>query len=416
MKFKPRPGVVAALDIGSAKVSCLIAEVDGEATPRIIGYGQHAAFGMKRGMVVDMDQTETAIREAVHQAEDMAGVQVTAVTVNLGGVHLQSQLIDSLIVLNHREINDDDIAKVTEVACAKQLEGDRQIIHAIPVKYLLDNQADIRDPRGMAGSRLEADVHIASGTKTGVRNVVRCVERCQLMVEEIMVSAYASAEACLLTDEKDLGVCLIDIGGGTCDIAIYDDGKPVYFGVVPVGGWHITSDIARGLSTPLAQAERIKTLYGSALASLVEGHEQIEVPQVGDHDDDASQRISRSALAGIIQPRCEEILEMVRERLEQSGFVGAFGRRVVLTGGASQLHGFRQLAEVVLDKSVRLARPQGVEGLTDISGGPQFSVAVGLIKRAARGGLQRRKAAAAEGAFAALWQRLQQWWKDSFQT
>ena len=417
MAPRHRSGIIAALDIGSSKVCCLIAEVEEGRAPRVVGYGQHAAHGMKRGMVVDMDQTETAIREAVHQAEDMAGVSVSSVVVNIGGVHLNSQMIDSLVVLNQHDITDEDLQKVTEVACAKQLEGDRQIIHAIPAKYLLDNQTDIRDPRGMTGSRLEADVHIVSGTKTGIRNVVRCVERCHLEVEDIIVSGYASAESCLVDDEKELGVCLVDIGGGTCDIAIYDEGKPVYFACVPVGGWHITSDIARGLSTPLNHAERIKTLYGCAMASLVDANESIEVPHVGEDDDNATNRISRGALAGIIQPRCEEILELVREKIEQTGLESTFGRRVVLTGGASQLLGFRQLAEVVLDKSVRLARPIGLEGLTDISGGPNFATAAGLILRAHRSGRNTARRKSAEGkAFNSLWTTAKNWLKDSFQT
>lgn len=417
MAARSRPGIIAALDIGSSKVCCLIAEVEEGQAPRIIGYGQHAAHGMKRGMVVDMDQTETAIREAVHQAEDMAGVAVSRVVVNIGGVHINSQMIDSLVVLNQHDITHEDLQKVTEVACAKQLEGDRQIIHAIPAKYLLDNQTDIRDPRGMTGSRLEADVHIVSGTKTGIRNVVRCVERCHLEIDDLIVSGYASAEACLVEDEKELGVCLVDIGGGTCDIAIYDEGKPVHFACVPVGGWHITSDIARGLSTPINHAERIKTLYGCAMASLIDGNDSIEVPHVGEDDVNTTNRISRGALAGIIQPRCEEILELVREKIEQTGLESTFGRRVVLTGGASQMEGFRQLAEVVLDKSVRLARTSHLEGLTDISGGPHFATAAGLILRAQRSGHQTARRKSSEGGvFSSLWHTTKNWLKDSFQT
>jgi cell division protein FtsA len=379
MSARSKNRIIAGLDIGSSKVSCFIAELDEFYTPRIIGYGQYASSGMKRGMVVDMDRTETAIREAVHQAEDMAAVEISGVLVALGGVHLRSHMTDGLVVLGQHDIGDADIHKVIDVARARQLEGDRQVIHAQPTRYLLDNQADIRDPRGMTGSRLEADVHIISAASSAIRNVIRCVERCNLEVQDIVVQPYASALATLVPDEKELGVALVDIGGGTCDIAIYCDGALVFTAVIPVGGQHITADIARGLSIPLAQAERIKTLHGCAMASAISEDEEIEIQHVGEEQDSEPVHILKSALAGIIQPRCEEMLEMIRDKIEQSGFESAIGRRVVLTGGSSQLMGLKQLSEVVLDKSVRLARPTGVQGLTDLSGAPQFATAIGLL-------------------------------------
>ena len=371
--------IVAGLDIGSSKVACFIAELDEFFTPRIIGYGQYASSGMKRGMIVDMDRTETAIRESVNQAEDMAGVEITGVLVGLGGVHLRSHMTDGLVVLNNHEITDADIHKVIDVARARQLEGDRQVIHAQPTRYLLDNQADIRDPRGMTGSRLEADVHIISAASSSIRNVVRCVERCNLEVQDIVVQPYASALSVLVPDERELGVAMVDMGGGTCDIAIYADGALVYTAVIPIGGQHITADIARGLSTPLAQAERVKTLHGCAMAGAISEDEEIEITHVGEEQEGEPAHILKSALAGIIQPRCEEMLEMIRDKIEQSGFESSIGRRVVLTGGTSQLSGMKQLAEVVLDKSVRLARPTGVQGLTDLSSAPQFATPVGLL-------------------------------------
>ena len=374
--------IIAGLDIGSGKVACFIAEMDEFYTPHVIGYGQYASSGMKRGMIVDMDRTENAIREAVNQAEDMAGVEISGVLVALGGVHLRSHMTDGLVVLNNQDITDADIHKVIDVARARQLEGDRQVIHAQPTRYLLDNQADIRDPRGMTGNRLEADVHIISAAASAIRNIVRCVERCNLDVQDIVVQPYASALSVLVPDERELGVALVDIGAGTCDIAIYADGALVYTAVIPVGGQHITQDIARGLSTPLSQAERIKTLYGCAMAGAISEDDEIEITHVGEEKDGEPVHILRSALAGIIQPRCEEMLELVRDKIEQSGFESTIGRRVVLTGGTSQLSDMKQLAEVVLDKSVRLARPdQGsnVAGLTDLSGAPQFATSIGLL-------------------------------------
>tara|TARA_R110000868_G_scaffold218576_2_gene469280 strand:+ start:200578 stop:201822 length:1245 start_codon:yes stop_codon:yes gene_type:complete len=406
---------IAGLDIGGSKVSCFIAELDDFYNPRVIGYGQHVSHGMKRGMIIDMDRTETAIREAVAQAEEMADVSVNSVYVSLGGVHLRSHMTDGLVVLNQHEITDVDIAKVIDVARAKQLEGDRQIIHAQPVRYVLDSHTDIRDPRGMTGSRLESEVHIISAASNAVRNVARCVERCHLDIDDIIVQPYASALSCLVPDEKELGVCLVDMGGGTCDIAIYAEGVLLYTAVLPVGGNHITSDIARGLSTPLSYAERIKNLYGCALASLVQGDENIDIPHVGEDEEAATGHVTRGALAGIIQPRCEEILEMVRDKIEQSGFESVIGRRVVLTGGTSQLEGMKQLAEVVLDKNVRLARPVELEGLTDMSSLPQFSTVSGLVVHGAKEFAAQQRNRAVSRKFVDLFAHLNKWLKDAFQ-
>lgn len=404
--------VIAGLDIGSSKVTCFIAELDDFFNPRVVGYGQYASSGMKRGMIIDMDRTETAVREAVHQAEEMAGVTIDNVVLSLGGVHLSSHMTDGLVVLNNHEISDDDILKVIDVARAKQLEGDRQIIHSQATKYVLDNQTDIRDPRGMTGSRLEAEVHIISAASSAVRNVVRCVERCNLIVDDLVVQPYASAVSCLVSDEKELGVCLVDMGGSTCDIAIYAENALLYTAVVPVGGQHITSDIARGLSTPLSHAERIKTLYGCAMASMVSGDDNIDVPHVGEDEDSTSNHITKGALAGIIQPRCEEILEMIREKIEQSGFENVIGRRVVLTGGTSQLQGMKQLAEVVLDKSVRQARPNGLEGLTDLSSNPQFATVSGLVIYAAKQAAARKRQ---QRAVVGNWfAGVHRWFRDAF--
>ena len=419
--MRSKHSIIAGLDIGSSKVACFIAEVSEDLpTPQVIGYGTCASHGIKRGMVVDMDATERAIREAVTMAEEMADVQIGSVFVSLGGVHLRSHVTDGLIVLGNNEIAQSDLDKVLEVAKAKQLEGDRQIVHALPMRYVLDDQLDIRDPKGMMGSRLEADVNIISAAKAPCRNVIRCVQRCNLDVSGVVVSSYASAEATLIEDEKELGVALVDIGGGTCDIAIYDQDALVYASVVPVGGNHITSDIARGLSTPIHHAERIKTLYGSAMASQVDSDTNIDLPHVGEDEDTMSGHITRSQLAGIIQPRCEEMLEMVRSEIEKSGFESTIGRRVVLTGGTSQLHGFRQLAEMVLDKSVRVAKPTGLDGLTSMSGVPQFATVSGLVLEGCKGSRRRVKTRTTKRAhmpaLGGYWTALQRWFKESFQT
>ncbi|MBI1364042.1 MAG: cell division protein FtsA [Proteobacteria bacterium] len=413
--LRQRHNIIAGLDIGSSKVCCFIAELDDFSNPRVIGYGVQASHGMKRGMIVDMDQTERAIREAVHQAEEMAGVEISAVYVGVGGVHLTSHMTDGLIVLGQHEITDADLDKVVDVACAKQLEGDRQIIHALATAYVLDNQKDIRDPRGMTGARLESEVHIISAAKASVRNIQRCVERCNLEVAGTVVEPYASALATLVEDEKELGVCMVDVGGGTCDIAIFDEGALLYTAVVPIGGNHITSDIARGLSTPLHHAERIKTLYGCAMASMVEGDENIDIPHVGEDEETMTGHITRGQLAGIIQPRCEEILEMVRGQLEKSGYESVIGRRIVLTGGTSQLRGIKNLAEIVLDKTVRIAKPVGLEGLTGMSGIPQNATAAGLILFGARQASRQLRSRRRESPVSGWVGSLNRWLRESFQ-
>ncbi len=371
--------LIAGLDIGSHKVCCFIAERTDSGKARVIGYGQHISSGIKYGSIVDMDQTEQAIRRAVHQAEEMAGESISSVVVSLSGNSVRSQRTDGLVLLNNQEVTEEDLERLKTEACAQFLDGDREIIHAVTSRYTLDGQGEIRDPRGMLGNRLEAVVNIVTAAKTAVRNIVRCVDRCNLDVAEMVVQPYASALSCLVEDERELGVALVDIGGGTCNIAIYVEGTLAYTKVIAVGGDNITSDIAHGLSTPLNHAERIKTLYGCAMAQSLNSDDNIQVPKVGENEDTATGQISRAQLTGIIQPRSEEILEMIRDAIEQSGFEAAIGRRVVLTGGTAQLAGFKELAEVVLDKTVRVARPFGVEGLTDLSGTPQFATAAGLI-------------------------------------
>jgi cell division protein FtsA len=398
MVTRGRNRIIAGLDIGSSKVACFIAELDEFYNPHVLGYGQHASTGLKKGQIVDMDRTETAIREAVHAAEDMAGVEISGVLVSLGGVGLKSHVTDGLVVLNaNHEVSDADVFKVIDVARARQIEGDRQIIHAQATKYVLDSQADIRDPRGMTGARLEADVHIITAPTAALRNVVRCVERANLEVQDLVVQPYASALSTLVNDERELGVALVDIGGGSSDIAIYADGALVYTGIIPIGSQHVTADIARGISTPLSAAERIKVLHGCALSSLITADEEIEIPVVGEDAGNEPIRMTKSALSGIIQPRCEEMLELIRDKIEQSGYENAIGRRVVLTGGGSQLTGLRQLAEVVMDKSVRLARPNGVQGLTDLSSAPAFATGVGLLIYGARQAAQASRVRVKDG-------------------
>lgn len=380
-----RPGVVAALDVGSSKVACFVAKIEpgkmpnGLAPMRIIGIGHQVSKGVKNGNIVDMDAAEEAIRAAVDAAERMAGTTVRDVLVSLACGEPRSQTIGVQANIPAREVLDSDLSKLVALGQQKYAPEGRDVLHAIPINYTVDGNRGIRDPKGMFGERVGVDLHMVSVMHGPLRNLELCVERCHLGVAGMVAAPYASGLSVLVEDETDLGVTVIDMGGGTTSLAVFFEGQMVFCDAIPVGGQHITNDIARGLSTPIAHAERMKTLYGSALASPSDEREMIDVPQVGEEDQNSANHIPRSILTGIIQPRLEETLELVRTRLEKSGFDRVAGQRVVLTGGAAQLNGARELAARVLDKQTRIGQPLRYQGLADATGGPAFASAAGLV-------------------------------------
>ncbi len=384
--LKTRSGLVAALDVGTTKVCCLIARAGVDLGPyepkglKIIGIGHHVSGGLRSGTVVDLDETEAAIRATVEAAEQMAGENIRDVVVNLSGGEPESRLIAYEISIAGHEIGDGDPRRILDPAVLKNgLARERELIHTIPVGYSIDGNRGVRDPRGMYGERLGVNLHIITALSGAVRNLETSVQRCHLGVEDKIVSAYASALSSLVEDEIQLGVTCVDMGGGTTSIAVFFDGELVHTDSIPLGGVHVTNDIARGLSTPLKQAERLKTLYGSALPSSSDDREIIKVPLVGEDKTAESSQVPRSMLVGIIRPRVEEILEMVRDRLEAAGFDKVAGRRVVLTGGASQLPGVCELAGSIIDKQVRMGRPRALEGMPEATTGPAFSTSAGLL-------------------------------------
>ena len=384
-----RNGILAALDVGSSKICCLIAKIEdarGDSPERlkVIGIGQQLSRGVKAGAVVDMDAAEDAILNAVHAAEQMADETLEQVVVSLSGGYPASRLVGVEVAIDGHEIDNADLRRALDQG--HQIEGvlgqpekGRQLIHSIPVGYTIDNSRGIRDPRGMFGERLGVNMHIVTAASGPVRNLATCVQRAHLDIAGFVVSPFASGLAALVEDETDLGVTLIDMGGGTTSISVFLEGNVIHTDVVPLGGQHVTSDIARGLSTPLSHAERLKTLYGHAIANQSDEHELIDVPQVGEEDEGHVQQVPRSLLVGIIQPRLEETFELVRSRLEASGFDKMGGRRVVLTGGASQLPGMRDLAALVLEKQVRIGRPIHLSGLAEATSGPAYATAAGLL-------------------------------------
>lgn len=377
-----RNGLIAALDVGSTKVCCFLARLQEDGHPRIVGIGHQVARGMRGGAVVDLEELEHSIRAAVDAAEDMAGERVKAVVVNLSGGAPGSTNVKVEVAMNGHAVNEADIRRMLDHGRAHHESADRDLIHAIPVDYTIDGNEGIRDPRGMYGERLGVAIHVISAAIGPVRNLMTVVHRCHLDIEARVVSPFAAGLACLVEDEKELGVTCIDMGGGTTSIAVFVAGQLVHTDVIAVGGHHVTNDIARGLSTPLNYAERMKTLYGSAIPSPSDDREMLKVPLVGEDEDAASNTVPRSMLIQIIQPRLEETLELVRSHLEKSGFDKMAGRRVVLTGGASQMQGVRDLAGLVLDKQVRLGRPVGLHGLPEATNGPAFSTCAGLIRYA----------------------------------
>ncbi len=377
-------GLIAALDVGSTKICCFIAREAADGMPRILGIGQQASRGIKNGAIVDMDQVETAILNAVHAAEQMAGETIDRVLVNLSGGYPASSLIGIEVSIDGHEVRDSDLRRALDQGHQVQVQHDddgngRQTIHSIPTGYSIDGSHGIRDPRGMYGEHLGVNMHIITAAAGAVRNLTTCIQRCHLDAVGFVVSPYASGLSSLVDDEMDLGVTVIDMGGGTTTLSVFYEGNVIYTDLTPVGGSHVTNDIARGLSTPLIHAERMKTLYGHAILAPTDEREMIDVPQIGESDEGSLHQVPRSLLVGIIQPRLEETFELVRSRLEASGFDKIAGRRVVLTGGACQLPGTAELATMVLDKQVRIGRPSRVAGLAEATGGPGFATCAGLL-------------------------------------
>lgn len=384
-----RRSVVAALDVGTSKICCLIAEVmpqrgpDGMGEPaklHVIGAGYHAARGIRAGAVVDMQQAELAIRAAVDEAERMARVTLERVFVNVSGGSPRNERHQAAIDIGGRPVEPRDADQVFHLARARAASGNRTVVHAAPVEYQLDGHRGIGDPAGMFGAQFATTVNVVSVEPGPMRNLAVCVERCHLEVSGLVMSPFASGIAALVDDERELGVTCIDMGAGTTSVAMFHENRLLHAEVIPMGGQHITNDIARGLTTYIAHAERMKTLFGSALASISDDRDLISVPLVGEGGADKINKIPKSMLTGIIQPRLEEILEAVRDCINRSGLGQIAGRRLVLTGGASQLTGARELAVRLLDRQIRAGRPLGVDALPDICQPPGLATAAGLLK------------------------------------
>ena len=383
-----RSTVISVLDVGTAKICCIIARLhpkqDGiEFSGRthvvdVIGFGHQRSRGIKGGVVVDLDEAEQAIRLAVDAAERRAGMTIESLIVNVSGSRMHSNAFSASVSLAGQDVVENDIRRVLEAGRNHSTQEDAAVIHSLPIGYAIDNNRGIKDARGMIGERLAVDMHVVTANDASLRNLELAVNRCHLSVENFVVSPYASGLACLAGDEAELGVTCIDLGGGTTTASVFMEGKFVHCDSLALGGQHVTMDIARGLSTSLRQAEMIKVKHGSVLPGAVSDFDSVQIQQIGD-ESGLGADVSPSILAKIIRPRVEETLELIRDRLNASGFAALVGRRVVLTGGASQLTGMTDLARSILGKNVRLGRPLGVSGLPLEARSAAFSSIVGLM-------------------------------------
>ncbi len=385
--------IVVGLDIGTTKVSAVVGEVDGEGIT-ILGVGNVPCRGLRKGVVSNIDWTVRSIAEAIDAAQTMAGVEIRTVYASVAGSHIRCQTSDGVAAVNGGEVSRVDVERVLEGARAIPVDADRQILHALPREFTVDNQDGIRDPVGMSGVRLGVKVNLITAATSCVQNVVRCAERCDLVVADVVLASLASAEAVVSEDEKEIGVAVIDIGGGTTDLLLFVDGGIAHASVIPAGGMNVTADIAAGLRTPMGEAERLKRNFGCALGRMVGEEEEIEVPGGGGH---MARRTARRVLIDIIEPRVEEIFAVVRKRIEDTGLLEQLSAGVVLTGGGVLLEGMTEFAEEILGMPVRMGVPVGVRGISQLVAGPQFATGVGLVQFGAKALFAARERELEEG-------------------
>jgi cell division protein FtsA len=422
-----KSATLSVLDIGTSKIVCLVARLlpmEGLETlrgrthlARIVGIGHQRSLGLKGGAVVDLEAAEGAIRQAIHAAERMAKVEIQSVIVNLTGGRLGSQHFEGSAAVRGGSVSQADVQRVLAAASAHTLRPGRAVLHALPTGFSLDAQPNIVEPCGMIGERLGVDLHVVTSEAAAARNLMLAVERCHVGVEAVIATPYAAGLSALVDDEAEMGVVVVDMGGGTTSVGVFAGGHLAHVDALAVGGHHVTMDIARGLTTRVAAAERLKTLYGSALATSSDDRDMIAVHQVDEDERDIPHHLPKSQLVRIIKPRVEEILELVRERLKSAGFATQAGRRVVLTGGASQLVGLPDLAKRILQGQIRIGRPLGIKGLPEAAKGPAFSAAVGMLVYPQVAHAEHFEARSSGGAGTGTdgyLSRVGRWFRDSF--
>lgn len=410
-KKKPNKNLIVALDIGTNKIAALVGEVSADNQIEVIGFGTHPSRGLKRGVVVNIESTVQSIQRAIEEAELMAGCDIHSAYAGIAGSHIRSLNSHGIVAIRDREVLQSDIDRVIDAAKAVAIPADQKILHILPQEFIIDNQEGVREPIGMSGVRLEAKVHIVTGAVSAAQNITKCIRRCGLQVGDIVLEQLASSHAVLTEDEKELGVCMIDIGGGTTDIAIFTDGAIRHTAVIPIAGDHVTNDVAVALRTPTQYAEQIKIQYGCALPAMVDANETIEVPSVAKHP---PKQIQKKALAQVIGARYEELFELILAELRRSGFEDLIAAGMVLTGGASRVPGCIELAESIFRMPLRLGMPQYVKGLADVRENPIFATGVGLLIHGQQNQMNQIPSLDLGQNSAGLWQRMKSWFQGNF--
>ena len=405
-----KENLIVGLDIGTTKICCIVGNMTDEGLD-VVGIGTSASKGLRKGVVINIESTVEAIQKAIREAELMAGCEIKSVFAGIAGGHIKGFNSQGVIAIKNREVNNDDIRRVIDAAKAIAIPMDREVIHILPQEFIIDDQDGIKEPLGMSGVRLEAKVHIVTGAVASAQNIIKSCQRAGVDVGDIVLEQLASSDAVLSPDEKDLGVALVDIGGGTTDIAIFVDGAIKHTSVLSLGGNHLTNDIAVGLRTPMAEAEKIKQQFGCCLTAMVGKDETIEVPSVGGRD---TRVLSRQLLAEILEPRVEEIFTLVNREIVKSGFEDVIASGLVITGGSAILPGMPELAEQVLNLPVRRGMPRDIGGLTDVVNSPVYATGVGLVKYGSRNLQSRNFTIGQENLFDKVVRRMKEWFGEFF--
>jgi cell division protein FtsA len=407
MPSKTDKELIVALDIGTSKIVAIVGEIQDDGEIEVIGFGSHPSRGLKKGVVVNIESTVQSIQRAVEEAELMVGCEIESVYTGIAGSHIRSLNSHGIVGIRDREVGPGDVERVIEAARAVPIPADQRILHVLPQEFIIDGQEGIRDPIGMSGVRLEARVHMVTGSASAAQNIVKCVQRCGLEVEDIVLEQLASSYSVLTDDEKELGACLVDIGGGTTDIAVFHDGAIKHTAVIPIAGDQVTNDIAISLRTPTQFAEEIKIKYACALSQLASRDETIEVPSVGDRP---SRRLARHTLGEVVEPRYEELFTLIANELRRSNFEEIIAAGVVLTGGSSKMEGAVELAEEVFHMPVRLGLPQFVSGLATVVRNPIHATGVGILLYA-RDKVERGAETTVRGGLQEVLSRMMAWFQ-----
>ena len=411
MSRKDEKDLIVGLDIGTSKVVAIVCEVTEGQQVEVVGIGTHPSRGLKKGVVVNIESTVQSIQRAVEEAELMAGCEIHSVYAGIAGSHIRSMNSHGIVAIRDDEVTASDVERVIDAARAVAIPADQKILHILPQEFIIDKQEGIKEPVGMSGVRLEAKVHMVTGAVSAAQNIIKCVRRCGLDVDDVILEQLASSLSVLTEDEKELGVCLVDIGGGTTDIAVFTDGSIRHTAVIPIAGDQVTNDIAVALRTPTQFAEEIKIKYGCALTQLANPEETIEVPGVGDRP---PRRLVRQTLAEVVEPRYEELFSLIQAELRRSGFEDIIAAGVVMTGGSSKMEGVIELAEEIFHMPVRLGLPQHISGLVDVVRNPIHATGVGLLLYGHQQRYSKLHPLKTGAGVKGMWDRMKGWFQGNF--